>query len=145
MTIERLLILLQGKEGQHLEFKEARFALPAGLFETICAMLNGEGGDILLGVNDFGTITGIEAEQVDKMIKDLVSLSNNPTKITPTFILFPRKHQIDGKWLVHIQIPASSQVHKASKVIYDRSSDGDFRITETTNRGNFQPKKNPLH
>lgn len=130
MTLERLLLLLEQKEGRHLEFKEAKFALPNGIFETICAMLNSEGGDILLGVNDSGTIMGVEAGKVHKMTDDLVSLSNNATKISPIFFLYPRKYEIDRKWVIHIQVPASSQVHKTSNVIFDRSSDGDFRITE---------------
>lgn len=130
--MERLLLLLQQKESQHLEFKEAKFALPGGLFETICAMLNGDGGDILVGVNDLGNITGVEASQVDKMIKDLVNLSNDPTKISPTFILFPRKYQVRDKWLIHVHIPKSSQVHKTSKFIYNRSSDGDFKSPKPT-------------
>lgn len=93
-------------------------------------MLNSEGGDILLGANDFGSILGVEANQVDKMIKDLVSLSNNSTKISPTFILFPRKYEINQKWIIHVQVPASSQVHKTSQIIFNRSGDGDFRVSE---------------
>lgn len=130
MTLERLLLLLQQKEGLHLEFKEAKFSLPESIFETICAMLNSEGGDIILGVNDSGSIVGVETSQVDKMVKDLVSLSNNSTKISPTFLLSPRKYEVNRKWVIHVQIPTGSQVHKTSKVIFSRSSDGDFRITE---------------
>lgn len=42
--------MLIEKESIHLEFKEAKLALPGNLFETICAMLNRDGGDIVLGV-----------------------------------------------------------------------------------------------
>ncbi|TLV04039.1 AAA family ATPase [Dyadobacter luticola] len=125
-----MMSLLREKESVRLEFKEARSDLPGSLFETICAMLNYEGGEILLGVNDAGEITGIEPEQVNRMIVDLAALSNNPTKITPTFILSPHKHFVDEKWIIHLQVPASSQVHKTSNFIYKRSGDGDFKVTE---------------
>ncbi|MEJ0103811.1 MAG: ATP-binding protein [Bacteroidota bacterium] len=52
MNPERIKRLLKEKENIRLEFKEATTALPANLFETICAMLNREGGDILSGVKD---------------------------------------------------------------------------------------------
>lgn len=54
MNPERVKKLLQQKENIRLEFKEAKTALPKSLFEMICAMLNREGGDILLGVADNG-------------------------------------------------------------------------------------------
>lgn len=55
MSLERILRLLIQKENIRLEFKEAASALPGNLFETVCAMLNRDGGDILLGVRDDGT------------------------------------------------------------------------------------------
>jgi ATP-dependent DNA helicase RecG len=130
MTRERLILLLQHKEGIRLEFKEARFALPNNLFETICAMLNRDGGNILLGVNDNGKIVGIDPLRVDQMLTDLVNLSNNPQKVDPPFIIFPQKHLIENHWIINIQLPSSSQVHKTLKIIYDRSGDGDLKVTQ---------------
>jgi ATP-dependent DNA helicase RecG len=129
MVFERINRLLKEKENIHLEFKEAKTALPNNLFETICAMLNRDGGDILLGVNDAGIITGVEETHVSTMVTNLVNLSNNADKLDPPFILFPQTIQINKKWLIHIQVPASSQVHKSAKFVYDRSNDGDFKVT----------------
>lgn len=56
MNAGRIKRLLKQKESIHLEFKEAAIALPGNLFETICAMLNRDGGEILLGVEDNGNI-----------------------------------------------------------------------------------------
>jgi ATP-dependent DNA helicase RecG len=56
MGIERIKQLLKQRESISLEFKEATKELPGNLFESICAMLNREGGDILLGVKDDGTV-----------------------------------------------------------------------------------------
>lgn len=130
MGLERLKRLLKEKEGIRLEFKEARTALPGNLFETICSMLNHDGGDIVLGVSDDGTVAGVEHAKMETMVSNLVNLSNNPQKLDPPFILFPQTYEIDGKWLIHIQVPSSSQVHKTSGIVFNRSNDGDFRVTQ---------------
>ena len=129
MSIERVKRLLREREDIRLEFKEAAFALPDNLFDTICAMLNRDGGDIILGVNNSGDIVGVLETQVPIMIKNLVDLSNNALKLDPPFILFPLCYEIDDKTIIHIQVPASSQVHKSNNVIFDRSYDGDFIVT----------------
>lgn len=130
MNLDRIKRLLKTRENIHLEFKEAYSALPGNLFETICAMLNRDGGDILLGVDDTGNIIGVNESSVSQMVTDLVNLSNNPLKLDPPFILFPQVHDINGKKIIQIQVPASSQLHKTGKIIYDRSNDGDFKVEQ---------------
>ena len=100
MDITRIKRFLKEKENIHLEFKEAAGALPGNLFETICAMLNRDGGSIFLGVDDSGTVIGVDDNAVSKMITDLVNLSNNPQKLDPPFILFPQTYTIDGKTII---------------------------------------------
>lgn len=129
-NIKRVKHLLQQGEGVRLEYKEARTKLPKSLFESICGMLNRDGGDILLGVDDNGTITGVDKSKLDSIKTDLVNLSNNPQKLEPPFILFPQVYQLEGKTIVHIQIPCSSQLHKSAEVVFDRSNDGDFKVNE---------------
>lgn len=130
MNPERAQKLLNQTENTRLEYKEAAEALPKNLFETICAMLNREGGDILLGVNDQGQVTGVAESSLRAMVDDLVNLSNNPQKLDPPHILFPQTYQIEGKTVIHIQVPSSSQVHRSAGVVYDRSNDGDFRVQQ---------------
>lgn len=130
MSKERAEKLTQQKENIRLEFKESRHELPTNLFETICAMLNREGGDILLGVADDGRITGVEGARIEALKTNLVNLSNNPQKIDPPFILFPQTYSFNGHMVIHLQVPSSSQVHKSAGVVYDRSNDGDFRVTQ---------------
>lgn len=130
MNPERIKRLQKQPENIHLEFKEATTALPANLFETICAMLNRDGGDILLGVDDNGKVPGVDENAISKMTTDLVNLSNNPQKLDPPFILFPQVYDMNGRKIIHIQVPTSSQVHKTGKIIYDRSNDGDFKVEQ---------------
>jgi len=129
MSVERVQRLLKEPENIRLEFKEAVSDLPKNLFESICSMLNRDGGDIILGVNDSGVVLGVEDFQVSAMVTNLVNLSNNQQKLDPPFILSPQCYEINGKWVIHIQVPASSQVHKTANTIFDRSNDGDFKIT----------------
>ena len=130
MTINRIKNILSQGEGIRNEFKQAKDKLPENLFETICAMLNRSGGDIILGANDNGKLTGVNANKVADMITNVANLSNNPQKINPPFILFPKVHEVDGISVIHIQVPESSQVHQTAGKIYDRSNDGDFIVRE---------------
>ena len=77
-TQARLKHLLAMGEGIRVEYKEAKTALPTNVFETICAMLNRDGGDILLGVDDLGNVLGIDPQSIGKITTDMVNLSNNP-------------------------------------------------------------------
>lgn len=45
------------REGIALEFKRAEDRLPANFFDTVCAFLNMDGGLIVLGVEDDGTVS----------------------------------------------------------------------------------------
>ena len=66
------------KEGVDLEFKEASNALPKNLFETICAFLNMDGGLVVLGVSDDGTVTGVSSEAVERITVEIASRRNAP-------------------------------------------------------------------
>ena len=130
MGLEQVKKLLKQKENIRLEFKKAGNALPSNLFESVCSMLNREGGDILLGVNDNGELIGVDPEHVDELLAQIVNLSNNKQKLDPPFILFPQVYDIKSKIIIRIQIPVSSQIHSTVNVIFDRSYDGDFKIIQ---------------
>lgn len=130
MQLERIKHIIEEGEGIRTEFKESRSKLPSNLFESICAMLNRDGGDILLGINDHGAIKGVDENRVEEIKSNLVSLSNNPNKLDPPFILFPLVYELEDKTVIHIQVPSSSQIHKSANVVFDRSNDGDFKVKE---------------
>ncbi|HEV7350964.1 RNA-binding domain-containing protein [Telluribacter sp.] len=139
--LDRTLRLLGQYENIRLEYKESATELPRNLFETICAMLNREGGDILLGVNDHGQVIGVAESSLRAMVDNLVNLSNNPQKLDPPHILHPQTYQVDGRTIVHIQVPASSQVHRSAGVVYDRSNDGDFRVQQPAQIADIHNRK----
>ena len=133
MKMEKLQELLLDGEGLTVEFKQSKNKLNKDVFETVCAFLNRNGGHLLLGVEDNGGIVGIETQAVEKVKKDFVTSMNNPQKISPTFYLSVEEVTIDGKSILYIYIPESSQVHRCNGRIYDRNEDGDIDITDNTN------------
>lgn len=49
MTTEQIKSIISNGEGVTIEFKKSHNTLPRNLFETICAFLNRDGGNVLLG------------------------------------------------------------------------------------------------
>lgn len=80
-----LLELINSGENIKVEFKESQEILPKTLFETICAMLNRNGGHIFLGVNDNGEIIGLPKDKIVSLKKDFANLCNNSQKYIQLF------------------------------------------------------------
>ena len=131
MNVAHLLQVIDDGEGLHTEFKEAGSHLPTNFFDTVCAFLNTDGGMIFLGVSDKGDIVGVDPNAVLKMKADIANLSNNPQKLDLPYLLFPYDTEIDGKSIIVIQVPLSSQIHKHKGEIFLRSEDGDYRVQGT--------------
>jgi len=129
MTPEHLTRLLRDGEGLTVEFKRAREALNRDVYETICAFLNQRGGTLVLGAADDGTPTGIAAEAVAQIRKDLVNTLHNSQKINPPMQLAPEQVELDGQILLVLSVPESSQVHSCSNRVFSRNEDGDFDIS----------------
>ena len=121
--------LIRRGEGQRVEFKTCRAALNKDIYETVCAFLNRSGGELLLGVTDDGTVTGIDAHHLKQIKSDFTTAINNPQKISPSCYLSMEEVVIDGKTILYIYVPESSQVHRCNGRIFDRNEDGDFDIT----------------
>ncbi|MHC1777007.1 MAG: RNA-binding domain-containing protein [Lentimicrobium sp.] len=137
--------LIQQGEGLIIEFKRAKDQLPSNLFETVCAFLNRAGGNILLGVNDDKTIEGVNPGKAETICKDFVNLSNNPQKLFPTFLLDATILEYNGKKIIHILVPISSQVHKCNNRIFDRTDDGDFELNTSEQIKNLYLRKSSLY
>ena len=127
---QRIQELLAEGESRVVEFKAARNALGRDLYETICAFLNRDGGDILLGVTDDGEIQGVDRSRIEQMKKDFATAVNNPQKLNPPCYLSLQEIEYEGEMLLHVSVPPSSQVHRCDGRIFDRNEDGDFDITD---------------
>jgi len=69
MTSDEIKSLIKNGEGLTTEFKRARDSIPQSMYQSICAFLNTSGGDILLGVEDNGEISGVNPEYISTMKK----------------------------------------------------------------------------
>ena len=127
-----LKALIKQGEGISIEFKECRHTLNRDVYKTVCAFLNRHGGTILLGVTDSGKVQGIDSDSVTRIKKDFVTAINNPQKIYPPAYLSVDEAEVEGKPVLRIYVPESSQVHRCNGRIYDRNEDGDFDITDRT-------------
>ena len=129
MLAKQLQEIIDSGEGVSVEFKESSTQVNRDLYESICAFLNRQGGHLVLGVKDDGVIAGIEPQALPGIKKDLVTTLNNPQKINPPLYALPEQIFVQGKTLLYLAIPESSQVHRCNGRIFDRNEDGDLDIT----------------
>lgn len=130
MNKQQLQEIINGGEGLTVEFKECRDQVSRNVYESICAFLNRQGGHLVLGVKDSGSISGINPSALSNIKKDLANTLNNPQKINPPLYVLPDTFTIKGKTVLYMSVPESSQVHRCNGRIYDRNEDGDIDITD---------------
>ncbi len=145
MTAEQLESLLRQGEGLTSEFKQARHLLPKDVFESVCAFLNRQGGHLILGAGDDGTARGVDEAAADQLQRDFVSLSNNPTKLQPPFLLELAPVRVGAALLLHVYVPPSSQVHRSGGVVFDRGHEGDFRVRDEGRISQFYARKSSYY
>lgn len=134
MNIDKIKHIIQQGEGLHVEFKKSQFELNKDVFDSVCGFLNRYGGHLLLGVNDNGEIEGVFEDCVSDVVKNLVVNANNPNKLHPPCYLSTEVVELEGKKIIYVYVPQSSQVHSVSGKIFDRNEDGDLDITKYADR-----------
>ncbi len=82
MTVRELTALVRDGEGLTLEFKQADIK-PSDLAETFAALANTRGGIVLVGVNDFGTLVGVESITA---ARDLVAIAGRECVTPPVSV-----------------------------------------------------------
>ena len=115
------------KEGEHqqLDFK---FAVNDSqkIARSLVAFANTDGGRLLIGVKDNGTIAGIRNEEEVFMIESASQLFCRP-EISPKYI----RHSISGKNVLEIRVFKSEQLYKCKDEsgkwrMYVRVADSNF-------------------
>ncbi|MCD7879500.1 MAG: putative DNA binding domain-containing protein [Candidatus Gastranaerophilales bacterium] len=125
--------LLEQGENQKVEFKEALLEFPKSTYETICAFLNTDGGEIILGVKDNGKITGVSSNKINNMKNDFINVMNSGSKINPAIHLDIKDIEIEGKTILYISVFQSSQVHRCNGKTFIRQNESDFDISNNNN------------
>ena len=129
MTKEDLKQMVSAGETLRVEFKKCQHELSDSVFESVCAFLNRTGGHILLGITDDKEFMGVHELAIEGMLKNLANTVNNPQQLNPTAYFSPEIIEVEGKKVISIYVPESSQVHRYKNRIYDRIGDADNDIT----------------
>ena len=99
--------LIQQGEGLALEFKSDVKSLPdRDLVAAVVSLANTEGGDLLLGVEDDGTITGLHANHLN--VSGIPSLIANKTN--PALAVRVEKLTMIGNDVARIKVPKARQI-----------------------------------
>jgi ATP-dependent DNA helicase RecG len=131
MNNEKLKQIFAIGETVAVEFKLCSNGIESDTYETVCSFLNRFGGDIFLGVDDYGFVHGLSAKATPGLISNFISMISNPDVISPTVYLSPEILENEDQTIIRIHVPQSSEVHRYKKVIYDRVNDSDVKVTAT--------------
>lgn len=63
MTQDKFIALTRKGEGTQIEYKTSTEEISESLYESVCSFLNHTGGQILVGVQDDGTIVGVNPDK----------------------------------------------------------------------------------
>ncbi|GHV10012.1 ATP-dependent DNA helicase RecG [Bacteroidia bacterium] len=131
VSAEHIRELTKQTEGTTLEFKSCTDKVSPTVYESICAFLNREGGELLIGVSNEGEILGVNRKCVEAMIKNIINTLNNPQFFVPVAFLFPEVVEVEDKFVLYINVPESPQVHRYKGQVFDRNGDADNDITRS--------------
>lgn len=100
LTDKEIEQIIEKGEGTRIEFKEAQNGVPDSFYDTIVSFLNKEGGIILLGLTDEGTVLGLQDDNLMNLKKDIVTALNNPEVVNPPYPLPVREFEYAKKTLL---------------------------------------------
>ena len=86
LSLEYIRQLVSGNEGADVEFKETTGQLNRGM-ETLCGMINGNGGAVVFGVSNKGKIIGQEiGDKTTREIGDAINKFDPAVDIQPEYV-----------------------------------------------------------
>ncbi len=113
-------------EDSTIEFKRE---LPrrADMGDEIAAFANARGGVILIGVDDDGTIVGLDRQALDRIEETVVQICRD--SIDPVLHIITDRLRIDDKNLLKIEVPQSPFVHKSSDGYFIRQGSSKMEMS----------------
>lgn len=116
-------------EGMNLEFKRCGGKVERDVYETICSFANRQGGSILLGVLDDGTVSGVSPKAVASIERNIVNVANDPGMFNVAPALeFERLEGDGGKTVIRVWVPMGPALYSFKGTIYDRAADVDVKV-----------------
>ena len=111
------------------------------LADEIAAFANAQGGVILIGVDDYREIVGIELQNLGGVEKTVVEICED--SIDPIVPIFTEKLRIDEKNLLKIEVPRSLFVHKTANGYYTRQESSKKEMSTEQLARLFQTRSQP--
>lgn len=96
--------LINKGEGFHLEFKEESVSNDS-LKKTIVCFANSDGGKILIGISDDGTILGVT--NPDRKMQDIENIAYNNCE--PPITILQETATLDNKTIIIVNVPKGAQ------------------------------------
>ncbi len=115
---------------QETESVELKRILNDSFEKEVVAFLNTNDGVIYIGIDDDGTIVGVE--QVDKVMKNIADVIADKILPNAQEFISPVAKYIDGKMIVEVNIKKGNSLYYIKK--YGRSSTGCFIRIGTSSR-----------
>lgn len=128
MTKSELLDLIANNENSGMEFKNDDLR-PEQLAKEVVALANFQGGRILLGVEDDGTISGIQRDDLEHWVMDTVF----GRKVHPMILPFYEEIQVDDQRRVAV-ISLTQGTAKPYVVRHNDREDIYIRVGSTSRR-----------
>ncbi len=150
VSTEEIKNQLRLGEDSNWEFKQIAFRgdRPVSprrddLADEIAAFANTEGGTLLCGVTDEGSVQGVSHEQMDALERLLVEICSD--SIAPSLTVRILRQEIDGKALLLVEIPAGYSQHDSPGGSFHRigsskrrmSSDERLRLSQRRGQARF--------
>ena len=96
-------LILKG-EGMNLDFKYC-ISDPQKIARSLSAFSNSEGGKLLIGVRDNGSLAGVRSDEEYYMIDSAAKLYCNPEVKIKT-----STHTVNGKQILEVDVPRSATI-----------------------------------
>ena len=109
---DKFIELTRKGEDTRIEYKTCTEEISESLYESVCSLLNHSGGQILVGVQNDGTIIGVNPEKVEQLRTDIVNCINNPELFLPCPYFTPRIMEVEGKSVMQLDIPCGQYVYR---------------------------------
>jgi ATP-dependent DNA helicase RecG len=113
MTLAELQSLIAQGEGQRLDFKRGVPSVKALALMVVC-LANGQGGKLLLGVEDDGRIVGCQSYNVPDLLSGIYRATDPPITVDVDEIDTPH-----GTVLV-VNVPRTAFIHGATSGVFQR-------------------------
>ena len=127
---DKFIALTRKGEDTRIEYKTCTEEISESLYESVCSFLNHSGGQILVGVQNDGTIIGVNPDKVEKLRTDIVNCINNPELFLPCPYFTPRIMEVEGKSVMQLDIPCGQYVYRFKGRYWDRNDDADIDVTD---------------